>query len=292
MNHRLPMSPSTSTPAPIEVRMNRSPSFASTPTAAPSEVRMKSTAAPKPTKTTKKYKKPRRREFRPVVLRVGLARELALLAPTYARLRAEHPALAPYPTLPSLLARVTTGPHDDAKCALIASLVAIRQSSPHRLWVAILMRAFWPMLAKLWKELFGSDMQERLALLVLAFQGALEHVDPIRDPVRIGMYIRQGTRRRAIVALAKEAQWFDVGFGVDADEVADNRMERAAKDQGRLRAAHAMLEAGTLFAHVRSVYTDLSLEEQTRVYQKLRRNLQQVRGAPPGRVAAGKGVMR
>ena len=105
----------------------------------------------------------------------------------------------------------------------MAALITIRQSAPHRLWVAILLRAFRPMLGKLWKELFGSDRQERLALLLLAFQGAILHVDPRRNPVRVAMYVRQATRRRAIVALTKELRWTDVGFGEEADEVADAR---------------------------------------------------------------------
>jgi hypothetical protein len=205
----------------------------------------------------------------------GLARELCLLAPVYVRLHAAHPALSPYPTLPSLLARLTTGPRDDAKNELLAALVSACQSTPHRLWVATLLRAFWPMLAKLWKQLFGSDPQERLALLLFSFQGAIRHVDPSRDPVRIAMYVRQAMRRRAIVALTKEVRWNEVGFGEDADMLADPRApDPPLRD--RCRFMQRLLRRGELSAHVRRTHPSLSRKEQARVYHKLRRNLRQL----------------
>jgi hypothetical protein len=205
----------------------------------------------------------------------GLARELDLLGPAYARLHIAHPALSPYPTLPSLLARLTTGPRDDAKSALLADLVSIRQSTPHRLWVAILLRAFRPMIAKLWKQLFGSDSQERFALLLLSFQETLGHVDPTRDPVRFGMYVRQGTRRRVIDALTKEGHWHDVGFGEDADTLADARAPDPTLRE-RWRAVQKLLERGALLAHVRNTHPTLSEKDQARVCRKLQRRLERV----------------
>jgi hypothetical protein len=223
-----------------------------------------------------------RRVLTPKTLFHGLARELALLGSVYAKLRADHPALYAYPTLPRLLERITVGPRDDAKKELIASLIAIRQSSPHRLWVAILLRAFRPMLAKLWKELFGSDGQERFALLLLGFQAAIGHVNPTRDPVRIGMYVRQATRRRAILALSKELSWSDVGFGEDADECADTRKDDTRKDDARARrrSLEPLLRGSALQTYVRRAYPTLSSEEQTREYQRLRRRLRRAVMAP------------
>jgi hypothetical protein len=204
----------------------------------------------------------------------GLDRELELLASAFAELSPPHIAMAPYPTLASLIARLTTGPRDDAKKELLAAIIAIRQSTPHRLWVAILLRAFRPMLAKVWKKLFGSDTEERLALLLLSFQAAIRHVDPTRDPLRIGMYVRQETRRRAIVALSKELSWGEVGFGEDADECPDPRHDHTPDETAaRRRAVVALLRGSALRGHVRRAHPTLSSDEQTREYERLRRRL-------------------
>ena len=265
MNPCFPISPST----PTEVSMNpRLRTALSTPTEVPMPLRHPaSIEAPK--------KKLRRRVLTPKSIFHGLAHELLLLAPVYETLHSAHPPLSPYPTLASLLERLTTGPRDDAKKELLAALIAIRQSNPHRLWVAILLRAFRPMLAKLWKKLFGSDSQERLALLLLGFQGAIDHIDPTRDPIRIAMYVRQATRRRAIVALTKEVRWNDVGFGEDADEVADPRAADPPTRE-RVRAAQQLLRPGVLSAHVRRAHPSLSDRERARLYHKLRRALRRV----------------
>jgi hypothetical protein len=218
-----------------------------------------------------------RRRLTPTSFFQGLARELDLLAPVYARLRAAHPELSPYPTLPSLLARLTVGPRDAAKSELLAALVSIRQSAPHRLWVALLLRAFRPMLRNLWKTLFGSDAQERLALLLVSFQGALLGTHPSRDPLRVAMYVRQGTRRRVFVALSKELTWTDVGFGEEADTCADPRGTDA---RGGRRSLEPFLRGSVLKTYVRRAHPTLSPEEQARVYQRLRRRLRRALNAP------------
>jgi hypothetical protein len=219
-------------------------------------------------------KKIRRRFLSLSSLSQGLAHELELLAPTYARLHVEHPALAEYPTLASLLERLTAGPRDDAKRHLLAALVGIRRSRPHRLWVAVLLRAFRPMLGKIWKKLYGSDPQERLALLLLSFQWAILHIDPRRDPIRIGMYVRQATWRRVIVALTKELRWNDIGFGEDADQVAIEDSDATPGD--RLRLLRALFERGALLAHVRRSHPGLSDKDHARVCQGLMRGLRRV----------------
>jgi hypothetical protein len=218
-------------------------------------------------------KKIRRRVLTPKSLFHGLAHELDLLTVTYARFHTAHPVLTPYPTLPPLLARLTTGPRDDAKNELLAALITIRQASPHRLWVAILLRAFRPMLGKLWKDLFGSDSEERLALLILSFQEALGRVDATRDPLRIGMYVRQATRRKVIEALTDEIQWGEVGFGEDAEEVASSH---DPPPRERLRDARKLLGRGALLAHVRRSHPGRSSAEHARIYGTLRRALRRV----------------
>jgi hypothetical protein len=215
-------------------------------------------------------KKIRRRALTPQTLFHGLARELDLLTATYAKLHAAHPALTPYPTLPILLERLTTGPRDDTKKELLAALIVIRQSSPHRLWVAILLRAFRPMLAKLWKKLFGSHYEERLALLIFSFQEAIRRLDARRDPVRIGMYVRQATRRKVIELLTEEIQWGEVGFGEDADEIESGQDPPPTE---RVRSVEKLLGRGALLAHVRRRHPALPADEQARIYGNLRRAL-------------------
>jgi hypothetical protein len=251
MNRRLPGRSSTQ---PTEASMNPSLRVRSTP-------------------STEVHMKHRRRFLTPKSLYRGLAHELHLLAPVYARLRTTHPVLAMHPTLPSLLEYVTNGVRDEAKKILLAALISIHQSAPHRLWVAILLRAFRPMLAKVWKKLFGSDGQERLALLIWSFQEAIRDIDPHRDSIRIAMYVRQATRRKVIDALTQELQWDEVGFGEEADEHCDPRAADPPTRE-RLRAAQNLLRPGELSAHVRKTFPDLSDQERARVYHQLRRALQ------------------
>jgi len=216
-----------------------------------------------------------RRELTPKSLFHGLALELDLLGPAYARLHRAHPALRPYPTLAALMDRLTAGERDHAKKELLAALIVIRKRTPHRLWVAILIRAFRPMLLKLWKELFGSDDQERFALLLISFQAAVGRLDPWRDPVRLGMYVRQKTRRRVIAALTRELRWNDVGFGEEADEVSEIA-EPGFPLTERLRAAQRLLASGELAAHVRRSHPALSADAHARIHRSLRRGLERV----------------
>jgi hypothetical protein len=216
----------------------------------------------------------RRRVLTTKTLFHGLANELLLLGPTYARLRLAHPVLAEYPTLESLLTRLTEGPRDDVGKHLVAALIAIRQSTPHRLWVAILLRTFRPMLGKIGKELYGTDPQEKLAILLTAFQAALLHVDARRDPLRIGMYVRQATRRRAFISLTKEIRWSDIGFGEDADTTPDTRSPGSSIAERR-RIAEGLQSHGALLSLVRREYPSASVAEQLRRYHKLRRRLKQ-----------------
>jgi hypothetical protein len=233
--------------------------------------RRPSTSSP----TEAPLKKSERRQLTPKSLFHGLAHELQLLEPSYVRVHLAHPVLQPYPTLTALLDRLTKGPRDQAKNELLASLIVIQKRSPHRIWAAILLRAFRPMLRTLWKELFGTDAQERLALLLIGFQGAIDHLDPWRDPVRLGMYVRQATKRRAIAALTKEVRWNDVGFGEEADEVADVGGTDFPLPE-RLRAAHRLLRSGELAAHVRRAHPRLTPEQQAALHRRLRRRLERV----------------
>jgi hypothetical protein len=148
--------------------------------------------------------------------------ELTRLHSAYEAAAPAHPCLAPYPTLPALLAclRRTRGPSTPTRKALVASLVRIHQTFPHPVWSTILIHVFTPPIKKLRKELRGSDQETRDEIIVVAFHEGLVDVRT-DDPQRIFMYVRQGLRRRVFKALEEVAAWEEVGFGVDADLVPD-----------------------------------------------------------------------
>jgi hypothetical protein len=272
----VPMTPSAQTSPSTSSEVPMNPCLAShSSTPSPTEVPMKTSAEACPSTSAEVPMKKNRRTLTPKSLFRGLARELRLLAPQYARLRADRPALAPYATLPALIARLTKGASDKAKSELVAALLAIHQEAPHRLWSALLIRAFRPMMARLWKELFGTDGEERLALLLLSFQEALQHVDPHRDPVRIGMYVRQATRRRILVALGYEHRWSAMGFGDEPDEQVDPHAVDASVVTERAAVLTELRRPGALAAHIRRVHPSLSRTEQARIYHQLRRRFTQ-----------------
>jgi hypothetical protein len=154
----------------------------------------------------------------------GLPTELALLGRAYEQ--TSHPTLAAYPTLSSLLDRLTKGDRADVqKSEIVASIIVAHQTAPHRLWVAILLQAFAPMLTTMFKKLVGCDPEERLALLLASFQEAIRVVDAERDPTRIGSYVREATRKRVSVLLSKEREWARIHSGVDPDELIDEDAE-------------------------------------------------------------------
>jgi hypothetical protein len=150
--------------------------------------------------------------------------ELTRLHAHYEAAARPHPCLAPHPTLPALLAclRRTRGPSSPERKALVASLVRIHQTLPHRVWSTILIHVFTPPIKKLRKELRGGDQETRDEIIVVAFLEALVDA-PTDDPQRIFMYVRQGLRRRVFKALEEVAEWEEVGFGTDADRVPDPR---------------------------------------------------------------------
>jgi hypothetical protein len=210
--------------------------------------------------------------------------ELDSLAPVYARLHLEYPVLAPHPTLHGLIERLTAeARHDrDARSLLICALLDAHRRAPHRLWAAILLRVFRPMLRSTYKQLFGSDREERLSLLVVSFHEAIVRVDPYRDPVRIGMYVRQATRKAVFAELADELDWTKTGFGADADDQPDPRTVDEPpvaagwlRGRGLPRGAHVDLvhtigHRGALWAFVRGTYASMTEEQQASMYSRLR----------------------
>jgi len=226
-------------------------------------------------------KSPTFRERRALTLKSffhGLSEELDRLAPRYA---AKRPAeLSLYPTLPALLERLTDADTRGTLShgSLVCTVIATHQSTPDRLWVAILLRTFRPMIKRTFKRLVGADREERLALLLTSFQEALPRVDPRRDPLRIGMYLRQATSRGVFAGLRQERDWEGVGFGTEADEEPDSESQARALAVEWLRdtpdAARELLataaDHGALWALVQRAHPALGRAEHLRVYRQLR----------------------
>jgi hypothetical protein len=251
-------------------------------TSTPTEVPMPLCSRPLRSRSSRASAKPPTfRERRTLTLKSffhGLSKELDRLAPRYA---ANPPAeLSAFPTLPDLLARLT-----DAQArgtlshgSLVCSVVAIHQSTPHRLWVAILLRSFRPMIRRIFKKLVGADREERLALLLTSFQEAVRRVDPRRDPLRIGMYLKQATRRGVFAELRQERDWEEIGFGTEADEEPDSEAEARAlatewlkdtPDTDRELIATAA-DHGALWALVQRAHPAVGPAERLRIYRQLR----------------------
>ncbi len=217
----------------------------------------------------------------------SLTGELALLGARYEARHFEQPRLASYPSIASLL--VETVPRTEGKkqvvspegAAILCVLVDLNRRTRDRLWGTVLLRAFQPMLLAVAKKLRGGPRDERDALLLSSFHGALLRVDPFRDPLRIAMYIRQETRRRVFRELGKELDWEGVGFGVEADLCPDPALldppslRESLEARGlRKRASGALVgtagERGALWVLVRGHYASSSPKEQARIYRRLR----------------------
>jgi hypothetical protein len=142
-------------------------------------------------------------------------------------------------------------------------------------------------------KLVGASRDDRASLLLVSFQEAVLRVDPLRDPLRIAMYVRQETRRGVFRELRKELDWEQMGFGEEADECSDAvsfeppPCLRSARSDGLPgRAAGALMgtmhRRGALWNLVRHHYASLSPKEQVRIYrrwQKRRRRRREERQA-------------
>jgi hypothetical protein len=133
-----------------------------------------------------------------------------------------HPALAAYPTLDALardLRPSTKGGLPD-RSTLITSIVKAHQAKSHPVWSTVLLRVFTPVIWKLRVRLIGGDEDTRDEILLEETQHALRSMRTT-DPGRISMYFRQRLRRRVFRAIAEVTRWETMGFGSDAEDVAD-----------------------------------------------------------------------
>jgi hypothetical protein len=219
----------------------------------------------------------------------ALSRELAFLSPRYDAQRFEHPVLASYASLDALFAE--TEPKKQGKktvispegSAVLAALVELHAKTRDRLWGALLLRAFRPMLEKIARTLRGGARDDRDALLLMSFHEALLRVDPKRDPARIAMYVRQETRRRVFRTLGDELEWQEVGFGPDADLCAAPASPEPSSLGRRWGTTDAVTNAApqhlletkadrsALWTFVRTEHSALPAKEQARIYRRLQK---------------------
>jgi hypothetical protein len=135
--------------------------------------------------------------------------ELRRLSRLYAARAGAHPALASFPRLDLLLSALA-GPEQaepETRRRLVCAVLAEHQASPGPLGIAVLLHAFRGMLVGLSRSLVGVDSADDAdGLVVTGFIEALKRVRPERDPDRIGMYVRQETRRAVFAVLRRDAR--------------------------------------------------------------------------------------
>jgi hypothetical protein len=211
-----------------------------------------------------------------------LPRELARLAPLYESRRSAHPALAPYPTLDSLVAKLTrpTAESESERLALISALIRLHRESGHPVWTTTLLRAFRPMLNRVRAKLVGAPPDELDAALVSSFLETLLVVDTKKDPPLIAKLVRRSTRRLVFRVLKGQADWEEIGFGVDCDTEPDPATEgepiliavwlrEEQADAESIELVRTLFERGALWTLVRRRYADRSPKEQMQAYRRL-----------------------
>lgn len=208
--------------------------------------------------------------------------ELARLGPEYASRQRAHLALAPYPTLDSLVAKLTLSSHESEseRLALIATLIDLHRESRHPVWTTTLLRVFRPMLNRIRAKLVGAPADELDAALVSSFLETLLVVDTNKDPSRIAKLVRWSTRRLLFRVLKGDADWEEIGFGVDCETEPDPATEGEPiliavwlhEEQGdaeSVELVRTLFERGALWTLVRRRYRDRSPKEQMHAYRRL-----------------------
>jgi hypothetical protein len=249
-----------------------------------------------------------------------LNRELERLAPRYAALSTEHAPLAAYPSLASLVDRLTYPKKNKSRAAqrerseLLAVIIGAYQPTRDRLWAAILVAAFRPMLAT--KRFYGADPEEREAIFFAALTEVVGKLDVRRRPDQVHTIVWRGAKQALVRKLRQQTTWSEVGFGDDADATPDATswlpqpwlaawlLSRGREDRPDLDLLVRVEECGSLKAYVEAEYAALPPTERSRVYGRLqsrhRRAVAQLREVfapekllPPGlppRVRGGRDV--
>lgn len=139
-------------------------------------------------------------------------RREAIVTPGYALdgARARRPMLAPYPTVAAILEalddeREETYPLRDA---VALALLTEYAETKRPLWGSILLVAFYPMLSRLRHRLYSDSVprEELDQTVVMGFLTALKAVAAFGYADRVGMRLRQRTKRQVFAALRKERE--------------------------------------------------------------------------------------
>jgi hypothetical protein len=144
--------------------------------------------------------------------------EFIRLSRLYAARTGAHLALGAYSTLDSLLSALSgKGQADpETRRRLICAVIEEHQAAPGPLGAAIVLHAFRGMLVQLSRSLVGvDDPDDADGIVTAGLLEALRRVRPGRDPDRIGMYVRQETRRAVFAALRRDARAREL---LDVDE--------------------------------------------------------------------------
>jgi len=218
--------------------------------------------------------------------------ELERLAPRYASLSVEHAPLSAYPTLASLVGRLTDREKNKSRTAqrerseLLSAIIEAYQPAHDRLWSAILVAAFRPMLAT--KRFYGADPEEREAIFLAALTEVIDKLDVRQRPDQVHAIVWRSAKKALVRKLRRQTTWIEVGFGDDADATPDRTSwlpepwlaawllsRRAselvgAKDRPDLDLVVRVEEWGSLTAYVEAEHAALPPTERSRVYGRLR----------------------
>jgi hypothetical protein len=231
-----------------------------------------------------------------------LGTELERLAPRYASLSVEHAPLVAYPTLASLVSRLTDRETNKSRAAqrerseLLSAVIGAYQPAHDRLWSTILVAAFRPMLAT--KRFYGADPEEREAIFFAALTEVVGKLDVRQRPDHVHAIVWLTAKKALVRKLRQHTAWSEVGFGDDADATPDATswlpepwlaawlLSRGAKDRPDLDLVVRVEEWGSLTAYVEAEHAALPPTERSRVYGRLqkrhRRAVSQLREAFAG----------
>jgi hypothetical protein len=132
----------------------------------------------------------------------SIQKTLARFPTEYARGRALQAALAPHASPAEVLAVLdlaasTTHPERDA---ITFALVTEHQRASHPLWQSVLLVAYEPMLANVWKRLH--DKRDAESRIVLAFIEAIAKVSLAHPPSHLALHLRHAVERGAFGSTA------------------------------------------------------------------------------------------
>ena len=217
-----------------------------------------------------------------------LKQELEHLAPRYASVHAEHAPLSAYPTLPALVSRLTDPKKNTSEASrrerseLLAAIIAAFQPTHDRLWGALLVAAFRPMLAA--KQFFGADPDEQEAIFFAALVEVVDKLDVRERPDEVRTAVWRATKKILVRKLRRHVAWSLVGFGDEADETPDRTswlpppllaawlLTRGDKDRPDIDLLIRVYEWGSLRAYVEARHPDLPPAERLRVYKRIHRH--------------------